>query len=311
MKTFLLPAALLFALSGCASLHVQAPPVSGPIEPPSGGIAGYQHGTDRSRFMVGDNPYDVAELGYIKRVGSEGTLAVLASNGSVTGIPNAQSRALQLPPFGMTPQDHDRFVRDYFERSGIPAAQIRAIRTATLLEASGSSDDVSTARPKVTAYYSVIERAVEGVPVPDSFAWARVNRDGQVVAEAVYWPALPAGVLAQAQRMSQGSALPRVEQAIKARPAETQVDHQVTIRHSSAAYDGSFAAHASIDVRVRLEAAARADADSRQAAGSGGVGAGLIRHFNDEGAEFQLPQEIPSVGRPARTKQRATSAAVQ
>jgi len=309
MKTILLPVALRVVLSGCASLHAPAPPVSGPIEPPSGGIAGYQHGTDRSRFMVGDNPHDVAELGYIKRVGSEGTLSVLASNGSVTGIPNAQGRALQLPPYGTTQQDHDRFVRDYFERSGIPATQIKAIRTATLLEASGSSDDVSTGRPKVTAYYSVIERAVEGVPVPDSFAWARINRDGQVVAEAVYWPALPAGVLAQARRMSQGDALPRAEQAMKARPGEVLVDHQVTIRHTSAAHEKSFAAHASIDVRVRLAEPTRTDSDYRRVTGSGGVGAGLIRHFDAEGTEFQLPEEVPSVGRPPRSKQRTTGAA--
>ena len=186
---------------------------------------------------------------------------------------------------------------------------IKAIRTATLLEASGSSDDVSTGRPKVTAYYSVIERAVEVVPVPDSFAWARINRDGQVVAEAVYWPALPAGVLAQARRMSQGDALSRAEQAIKARPGEVLVDNQVTIRHTSAAHDKPFAAHASIDVRVRLAAPTRSDSDYRRGAGSGGVGAGLIRHFDAEGMEFQLPEEVPSVGRPPRSKQRTTGAA--
>ena len=298
MKTLLLSAALLVALNGCTSLRSTAPPASGLIQPPPGGVPGYQHGADRSLFILGDSPRDMAEPGYIKRVGSEGTLAVLASNGSVAGIPNAQGRALQLGPYGVTPQDHDRFVRDYFERSGIPGTQIRAIKTATLLEASGASDDVSTARPKVTAYYSVVERAVDGVPVPDSFAWARVNRDGQVVAEGVYWPALPPGVLARAHRMSQGNPLPQIERAIEARPAEALVNHHVAIRHSSADYDGSFAAHASIDVHVRLAATARADARTS-----------LVRHFNEEGAEFQLPQEISSISSSPRPKQRATNAA--
>jgi hypothetical protein len=69
----------------------------------------------------------------------------------------------------------------------------------TLLEANGRSDETTRTIPRITAYYSVVERAVDGIPVPDSFAWARANSESRIVEEAVYWPALPRDVLAEAK----------------------------------------------------------------------------------------------------------------
>jgi hypothetical protein len=268
------------ALGGCAT--VRPAPKSGVVDSPSGGPKGYQHGADRSRFAFGGGGRAVEELGFIKRVGAEGTLAVLASNGTVLGIPNADASSLKVPPFGDTPEAHDAEVRRYFVQSGIPEEQIRNVRTATLLEATGGGDERSKVTPKVTAYYSILERAVGETPVPDSFAWARINAKGEVVAEGVYWPALPASVLADAQRLRQ---VLQDQDGHRSRLPWTLGDREVVIRHASAMYGGEFAAFASIDVRLRLlPSTVTTPAPKGQAMT-------VVRHFDENGNELFLPQE--------------------
>src|SRR5947209_3053629 len=140
-------------LSACA---VNAPPPrQGLIPAPDGGTAGYQHGPEGSRFVVGQSPRRTVQHGYLKQTGDQGTLAINQGNGSVFGVPNAQANSLRLPPFGASPQDHDAFVKDYLLKLGLPADQVENVHGMTLLEANGRSDETTRTAPRITAYYSV------------------------------------------------------------------------------------------------------------------------------------------------------------
>lgn len=58
------------------------------------------------------------------------------------------------------------------------------------------------AYPWFAGYYSHLGRAVDGIPVAESTAWARINDDGDVVSEEVRWPSIPASVVAEAKAVS-------------------------------------------------------------------------------------------------------------
>jgi hypothetical protein len=284
-------------LAGCQSIDVPPEPPPGPISTDAQGASGYQHGgVGVSKFAVGDDAKRTLALGYLKLSGDEGTLAIRQTNGSVFAVPNAHAQSLQLPPYGGSPQDHDRFVKAYFVALGLPAAQVKRVHAMTLVEASGRTDEAGSATPRVSAYYSVLDRAVGNTPVPDSFAWARVNAQGVVVQEGVYWPAIPGKVLADAKRLNDMLADRARRQAFQSRLPVDAATASVAIRHASASED-QFEAFASVDITVHADVAIRgADAgnatnaaNARQGSVSGG--ATFVRHFDIDGTERFLPQE--------------------
>ena len=283
-------AALLF-LASCATPQVPPAPRPGPIAGSNGDVPGYQHGgTEVSKFVTGDHTEWIFQHGYIRQAGDEGTIAISAGNGSVFSVPNATASALRSPAYGASPQDHERYVRDYFVGRGLPASQVKNARTMTLLEATGRADEINNTIPRLTAYYSVLERDIDGVAVPDSFAWARVNTDGRVVQEGVYWPSLPATAVADAMKLRDLLARPATRRALSARLPVDAASGVVTIRHSSANED-EFEAFASLDVAVHVPApSARAAANYRPLQSIAG-GPVVVRHFDVNGQERLLPQE--------------------
>ncbi len=289
------------SLVGCASVDVAPAPRQGTIPATSGGASGYQHGGRGSLFVLGEHVKRVSEYGYLKEVGDEGALAIKASNGSAFCIPNANVSSLESGPYGGSPEDHDRFVRDYFIRIGVPTEQIGRVRTMTLLEVSGRSDEATKPKPEIKAYYSVLQRAVYGISVPDSFAWARVNNAGRVVEEAVYWPALSGEVVSGARRLSEALSDPTRRSELVSRVPRGIGDGEVAIRHASAWVDSRFEAFPSFDVIVRSQPV-RADVGSTyekldrsndRASPSGTI---IVRHFDADGVEFLLPQERRNIG---------------
>jgi hypothetical protein len=248
----------------------------------------------------------VAEHGYLKQVGDQGTLAVNPNNGSTFGIPNAAAPGQRSRPYGASPQDHDAFVRRYFIGLGMPADQIARVHAMTMLEVSGSSDATAKPRPMVTAYYSVLDRAVHGVSVPDSFAWARVDAEGHVIAEAVYWPALPGDVVSEAKGFSETLSDKERESALKARMPANAESVQAAIRHSSAWVDVPFDAFASYDVIVRTDLLPDAAVAKRGTSPRLAPGEIVVRHFDAEGVERFLPQERRTIGRADPQQKRPT-----
>jgi hypothetical protein len=272
-------------------VEVPPPPRQGLIPAGGGGAAGYQHGgAEGAKFAVGQNSRRGLQYGYLKQTGDEGTLAIRQSNGSVFGVPSARAAALKLPPYGNSPQDHDRYVRDYFVRLGLPADQVQSVRTMTLLEASGRTDETTRTIPRVTAYYSVLNRSVGDVTVPDSFAWARVNSEGAIVQQGVYWPALPANVVGDASKLKALLADPAQRRAFESRTSMDSTAAAIAIRHASANED-QFNAFASIDITMGVSASRQRATDAKNVSESSGGGAAVVRHFDIDGVERFLPQE--------------------
>ncbi|MFL6210726.1 MAG: hypothetical protein ACJ74W_17880 [Pyrinomonadaceae bacterium] len=298
---------VLLLLTGCSRTNVPPAPPAGQLPAP-GGLAGYQHGRERSRFSPGSNIKRVAEFGFVKEVGNTGTFAIDTVNGSALGIPNASTLAATTSSYGATGDEHNQFVRTYFLAAGIPAEQVVGVHAATLLEATGRVGEGGTGKAQVTAYYSILERAVADVPVVDSIAWARVDGQGNVIAEAVYWPAIPAEVLAQVKQFKEMLAAPEQRKAYEARLPSGAASGRLVIRHASATIDGPFEAFASYDVRVTPVRPAPEQAQA-QAGGPRAVQpqATVIHHFDAAGVERQLPQERRNLGHDVPGDKRAAA----
>ena len=141
-------------------------------------------------------------------------------------------------------------------------------------------------------HQSVRERKIEDIPVVDSVAWARVNEQGQVVGEWVYWPAIPAEVITDARRLKERLSRDSTKGAFLARLPIDVLTGQVVIRHSSAIATGPFEAFASYDVVERRLAPEPAtherSVDTSRAAS-------VVRHFDVDGNERSLPHERRSL----------------
>jgi hypothetical protein len=252
--------------------------------------------------VVGDHRKTEERYGYLKTVGDQGTLATNTANGSTFAAAAPNSSGVRLPPFGGSYEDHDKFVKDYFVKLGLPAEQVGSVRAMTMLEAQGPSADVGRTIPRITAYYSALQRTVEGVPVTDSFAWARVNSRGEVVQEGVYWPAIPSDVVQQVHQLRVLLADPQRLQLFKSRLAVSGGEGVIVIRHSSATVDDAFESLASYDVSLHASAV-----PSAQKTPAPGTTVTVTRHFDLNGTERFLPQERLDLG--AQYKETKTPAA--
>lgn len=283
---------VLVCLGGCATVDLPEPPRSGTIAAPAGGADGYQHGFDGSRFVVGDAAHRSVQYGYLKQRGDSGTIAIKLSNGSAFGVPNAGIEYASSSRYGGAPDDHNAQVRAYFLALGLPASQVADVRAMTLLQADGQLGETSPAAPRILGYYSVVSRKVEGVPVPDSFAWARLNAEGRVLQEGVYWPALPPAVIAELRAFKTALADPEQRRTLMARVPTNAGGTALVIHHSSSEED-QLRAFASLDATTRAFLVAPRDNDKRQSIGSSREGGtSVVHHYDINGNERFLPQEL-------------------
>ena len=295
---------LTLTITGCFSPKAQEWRTQGTIPAPDGGVSGYQHGPQHTRFAFGDHLKSESKYGYLKRVGDQGTLAVNSANGSTFAIPSRDADSLKSPPFGNSSEDHDTFVKDYFVKLGLPGDQVAKVRGMTLLEAQGPATEVARKPQHIVAYYSALDRTVEGFPVRDSFAWARVNSRGEIVQEAAYWPSLPASVVSELREFRELFADPRRLQEYKSHLPVSGDGDVIAIHHSSAAADAGFESFVSFDVTLHL-----AQGRFQQTAVEGTTVA-VTRHFDINGKERFLPQEKLNLGdKYPHTKQPATKPA--
>jgi len=281
-------------LSSCSGPEVKRPPSAGVITPDQGGAAGYQHGIDHSKFSVGAGQRYVSEFGLLKVVGSEGVFAVDAANGLAVAIPNAHSsRGQQAAWFSQSPDQHNQLVMNYFVGAGIPKEQVGGVHATTSLAASASGEQVPAPQPKIGGYQSILDRKIGEIPVVDSVAWARLDDHGTVLAEWVYWPAIPGRVIAEASRMRETLARDADKKTFLAKLPVGLSPGIVVIRHSSATSTGTFVAMASYDVQDR-RSPPQPNAQSGQTSGDRAII--IIRHFGADGNELRLPQEQRNIG---------------
>ena len=295
---------LALILAGAASTVSAQTPPAGLVRAEDGGAPGYQHGFERSRFAMREQQSPVRrveENGFAKVVGPAGVFAVDLRNGLALAVQSGgankgeatapEAASAQVQAYSLDAGKHNEQVTDYLVSAGIPRDQVGGVHANTYLSASGSTQDERPAAPRIDGYASILERKIDKFGVPDSTAWARLDGQGRVISEWVYWPPIPAKALADARRLEE--LIASKDQAYSGRLPSGLPLGKVVIRHSSATEDGPFEAYASYDVVERREAVIpplnKADGDVR-------VVAVTVRHFDLEGNELRLPQERRSHG---------------
>jgi len=237
--------------------------------------AGYVHTANKSRFHLGANPSPKSEFGFAKLVGSEGVFGTVPETGWVMGIPNAGASSMLADPLTQSPDVHNKTVVDYFVGAGLPADQIKAVNAHASVQGSGSGPGAMS-NGEFAGYTSVITRAVAGIPVPDSFAWARFNANGEAVEEQVFWPTIPSDVIQQAQALQATVSDPQQGASFLNKLPSKLAHGQVVIRHSPGSQRSLFECVASYDMMEMTPM-------------------GRVRHFDSTGAEFQLAGETKVV----------------
>lgn len=235
--------------------------------------AGYAHSLGSSRFAIGVVSEDATADGVRRIVGQHGVVMTDLLNGSYVAVPNANAPSREVPS-STTADAHNARARAYFLAAGIPADQIADVHVTTMMRGGGSAAEGThggEGRPEVVAYYSIATRAIDGVAIVDSTAWVRLNAKDEVVAEAVYWPAIPKGVIEQAKAMRD-----RISRPDDARflPLSESESPRAVVRHSTATEHRVPAALATYDVIARA-----------------GAGRTIVKHFDPRGAVLRLPSE--------------------
>jgi hypothetical protein len=287
--------AIVLSIACVGSARAQSPS-AGLITSDDGGASGYQHSLERSRFRTGAGAAEVRRLeehGFAKMVGTEGVFATDLRNGLVVAVQSrsankGEPRAADAVSITnvMDPNRHNEQVVEYFVAAGIPRDQVGGIHANTYLSSSGSTKEERAPVPKVEGYASILERKIEQYAVVDSIAWARMTEQGNVISEWVYWPAIPAKILADARRLEEQIAPGNT--SFWARLPSGLPPGKVVIRHSAATAEGPFEVYASYDVVERTESTLPARDKNL---GDVKVISVNVRHFDVDGDEIRLPQE--------------------
>jgi len=278
--------------------------IQGVLPSDDGGAAGYQHSVERSRFVTGstiEQLRPIEEYGFSKIVGRDGVFATNLRNGLVIATLNdgADKGAAPAPQqaaaeeYRLTPDKHNAMVMDYFIAAGIPRSQIGGIQATTFLSATSATKDAGAPKPKVDGYASVLQRVVGGkFPVAESVAWARLDNDGRSLTEWVYWPAIPAKTIAEANRLDEMTTGARKEEYLKRLPAGLRTGN-VVIHHSGATDEAAYDSIATFDVLEVRGGAADEDAGNMS---KKPTGMAIVRHFDAAGKERRLPSERLTLG---------------
>jgi hypothetical protein len=233
-------------------------------------IVGYIHDLSRSRFRIGQATTLEVDLPTMQRWrGSFGAFAVDPTNNAANAIPNADS---PTGPYLLDVQTHNQMVKDYFISAGLPADQVAEVQTIYIATGSGSGD--SSTRPVLHSINSILRRAILGVRVIESIAWAKLTTTGDVDWESVFWPPIDAAVASSAAAFAASLADSTKHAAFLAKlPGKIYKEGGIVIHHTDPSIHAAPRAYVSFDAQTeaRLSAA--------------------MRHFDVNGVEFRLPQE--------------------
>jgi hypothetical protein len=280
----LIHCALAIALGGgCAGPESGTQTVTAtasPLTVSTGAGSEFRHTTSASLFHTGEVVGSKSEGGFEKLVGKDGVFAIEEANGWSLALPNGGSSAETAPPLTNNADEHNARVVEYFKAAGLPASEIGSVHVNTMMRGGRAATGPRTA-DKFVGYISVIQRRIQGIAVPDSFAWARLNAKGEVVAESVYWPAIPAATVTEAVRLQQHLAEATKQKDFVASLAASDptiaadATAEVTIHHSSATVHAAPVAVAAVDLMTGRQG------DERR----------RVRHFSAAGAEIVLAHE--------------------
>jgi hypothetical protein len=268
--------ALGIALVGVSSI---ATPQSG--QSPSAPVPGYIHDLSRSRFKIGQQATVELDSPQFRRWrGSLGAWATDPTNNWSMGLLDATA---PTGPYILDEAVHGARVKQYFIDSGLPADQVRDVRATFEGVSGGLADGAAASAPvRLHSINSILTRSVKGVPVIESVAWAKMTTAGEVDMESVFWPAIDSGVADRAAAFQRAMADKDAHAAYLAKlPGTVYRDGGVVIHHTDPSIHATPTAFVSYDVTLS----------------AGGHAA--MRHFDESGVEFRLPQEMPVPAAPA------------
>jgi hypothetical protein len=195
-------------------------------------VAGYYHTLDRSRLAIGTGVHAVTEFGMQKMVGSNGVFAVLSASGWSMGLPNATAPSRSVGPLTSDADIHNAAVKSYFIGAGLPADQIGWVNAhATMSVSDAPASEGGSSPPAFQSFTTAISRQINGIPVSESFAWARLNQNGDVVIEGVYWPDVPQTAVNDALALQSVLADSTQSVTYKAKLPQTLAPGRVIIHH--------------------------------------------------------------------------------
>jgi hypothetical protein len=207
-----------------------------------------------------------------KIVGDQGVFAALPT-GKVLALANYDAVVRSHPgPLAGGSAAHNKAVRDYFVSGGLPEAQIASVDIMPAMMGMADTAKQITHAPQLVCYFSMVRRQIGGVAVPDSYAWARINVDGAVVEESVYWPDIPSTVVMDAVAFAGKLSIDSAEQEFVASLPRRKKGH-LAIHHTPGEWTQGFTAAAVYDV-----------ADDN-------VGFGATIHYDSASKKLVLPHE--------------------
>lgn len=263
LRTTLLVAAAALA---CASF-LAVPPAHAQDAAAAASTGGqrYDHRIERSRFDVGAHSRQTDDAQSHRVIGDTGVFHVDTFTGAAMGVLTAPSSAKTAPallqrfprPLTEDPDQHSAEVRRYLLGAGVPATEVAGMHVTATMAGGGPMDDgVQPAQSHLLWYTSHLDRALAGIPVEGSFAYAALGADGKAISEGVYWPAISSDVVRRAvalQRLlaSPDQAAPFLSRLRSAHPEMGDATGEVRIVHTGPSYHGSFDSRAVYSVVAR------------------------------------------------------------
>jgi hypothetical protein len=134
-----------------------------------------------------------------------------------------------------------------------------------------------------------MHRAVTGIQVESSYAFAAISEEGSTITEGVWWPKIPVDVVRNAVALkqsidAQGSDAPFLRDLKTRHPDQASYDGDVRIVHSGPTFGGAFEARAVYSVFVQGAERPRTE-----------------RYDAVTGETYKLPDEIALQGMKTKT----------
>jgi hypothetical protein len=222
----------------------------------SGDQAGkeFRHRINGSQFALGSDVVSLAEGGFDKIIGSEGVFATWTANGATFAVPNADAAALSVPALSTDEKVHNARVLAYFTGLGLPSEEVVGMHVTTKMAGQARKGErILPTNTHFVNYATHLERGVGGIPVVGSQAWAVFNAKDHVVSEGVFWPAIPASVVAEAKLLAAAVNDPvkhaKLRDDIRAsKPDLGDIPGRAIITHTANTYPGTVVATAAYEI---------------------------------------------------------------
>jgi len=234
--------------------------------------AGYVHDLTRSQFKIGPNPtIEIDEPTLRRWRGSSGAWAIDPTNGRSMGILDAGA---PHGPYILDEAVQGERVKAYFIKAGLPADQIQDVRATYEVRGGGPTRNAVSTPLQLHSINSILIRTVSGIRVAESVAWAKMTMSGDVDMEYVFWPSIDQETINRAisfkRRLSDNVGHGNYLASL---PGAVYRDVGVVIHHTDPSVHAAPTSYVSYDVTTSPE------------------GYAAMRHFDENGNEFRLPQE--------------------